>query len=354
MNRIIISICLLLSFVVTATQSFAETFNINDIQYLITEIEEEAAELAGGAVAIISNDQVVYKKTFGHTKAGGAPIDENTLFALASVSKPIVSTSLAALADKGKVKFDDQIAINGLNLPLKSVLSHTTGYRVRGDADIEKGVSRKTLLGLLNKDTPKSGTSYSYSNTVYSLTEDYAQSKGYNMNELMSGLNIGSTVLPAKSNNLALPHGADKTKLNFPSNYQKIVPASAGVFASLNGMIEFVQIISGNRPNVVSQKTLAQLFTPVAQADDVFTWNILPFKNQDVNSSYCLGWRKVSLKSDAKSALVFHSGRINGATAFVGIIPDSKIGIVIMANQTSSFPLRNGLKIWKEVVLAHQ
>ena len=119
-------------------------------------------------------------------------------------------------------------------------------------------------------------------------------------------------------------------------------------------MIEFVQIISGNRPNVVSQKTLAQLFTPVAQADDVFTWNILPFKNQDVNSSYCLGWRKVSLKSDAKSALVFHSGRINGATAFVGIIPDSKIGIVIMANQTSSFPLRNGLKIWKEVVLAHQ
>ncbi|CAF4048692.1 unnamed protein product, partial [Rotaria magnacalcarata] len=205
-------------------------------------------------------------------EVNGPLIDDNTLFGLASVSKAITATALAALAEKDIVSFEDRISINGVNLSLKNILSHTTGYKIRGDSEIEKG--------------------------------DYAQSKDYKIEELIKVLNISSYALPVNSRNLAYPHSKEKDKIAFPSNYQKIVPTSAG-----------------NRPHIISKKSLNLLFTPLARADDVFNWNILPFKNGEVTSSYCLGWRKLTLKSRGKLTLVFHSGYINGATAFVGIIP---------------------------------
>lgn len=116
-------------------------------------------------------------------------------------------------------------------------------------------------------------------------------------------------------------------------------------------MIEFLRINLGHRPNIISKKTLNRLFTPITEAEEVFICGVLPFKNENITSSYCLGWRRLSLKNYGdKSSLVFHYGYINGATEFVGIIPDLEVGIVILANQSSRFPLRNGLKIWKSFV----
>ena len=74
------------------------------------------------------------------------------------------------------------------------------------------------------------------------------------------------------------------------------------------------------------------------------------FRDNEVQSQYCLGWRKLTVKTINKSTLIFHSGYINGATAFVGIIPEHKVGIVILANQSSRFPLKNGLKLWKNII----
>ena len=307
----------------------------------------------GGAVAVIQNERVIYKKSFGHKEANGLPVDDNTLFSLASVSKAITATALAVLAEKNIVNFEDKININGVNLSLKAVLSHTTGYQIRGDSEIEKGATRQTLLSLLkkkNQPNSKTNEKYFYSNLVYSITQDYARSKDYKFDELIKILNISAYTLPINSRNLASRHSKNKDKIEFPSNYQKVVPASAGIFSSLNGMIDFLHVILGNRPNIISQKTLNQIFTPVTNATDVFYWNILPFKNNEVTSSYCLGWRKLTLKSNTKGTLVFHSGSINGATAFVGIIPELQAGIVLLANQSGGFPLKNGLKIWKAII----
>jgi len=342
--------CLVIFTLTYAGPCSAASEHNTTIQELVGLIEADAEELVGSAVAIVENDKVIYKKTFGYKEIGGANIDDDTLFGVASVSKAITATALAALVDKKIASFDDKVLVNGLNLPLKNILSHTTGFRIRGDKEIEQGTSRKELLQQLDKKSRGSNNLYFYSNLAYSLTQDYAKSKNYTMNQLVDVLGISSETLPLKSDNIAYPHFRDHSKLQFPSNYQEIVPASAGVFSSLNGMVEFLQIILGNRPNVVSQKTLNHIFKPVIKADDVFTWNILPFKNDEVKSSYCLGWRRLSLKSKSNSTLIFHSGYIEGATAFVGILPEHKIGIVIMSNQSSRFPLKKGLLFWKTIV----
>src|SRR5690625_6319224 len=47
---------------------------------------------------------------FGVLKLGeSAPVDENSLFGIASVSKHITASSLAVLVDEGKIKWDDPV-----------------------------------------------------------------------------------------------------------------------------------------------------------------------------------------------------------------------------------------------------
>lgn len=224
MNKIAIYI-FLISSLLCSTPCIASTIGVNEIQCIIDEIEETSEDVVGAAVAIIQNDQVLYKKTFGYKEINGSPVNDDTLFGLASVSKAITATALAALAEQNIAHFEDKINIQGINLSLKKILSHTTGYRIRGDSEIEKGVTRKTLLSLINKN-----------NRSQSKTEN-------------------------------------------PYFY-----------------------------------------------------------------------RKLKLKSRSKSTLIFHSGYINGATAFVGIVPELHVGIVLLANQSSRFPLKTGLKIWKEMI----
>jgi beta-lactamase class C len=353
MIKIIIFIFSTLSFLIYSKQCPADTIKVKDIQHLINEIEKESKEIIGGAVAIVQNDRVIYKKSFGYREINGYAVDDDTLFGLASVSKAVSSTALAALAQKNLISFDDHISFNGLNLPLKKVLSHTSGYKIRGDSQIEKADTRTKLLSLLkNENEPKFGSNheYFYSNLIYSLIQDYALSKGYEFNKLITSLDSRFYTFPLDSANLAYPHSRTKEKVSFPSNYQKVVLASGGVFSSLNGMIEFLHIISGNRSNIISKSNLNTLFKSMAKADDVKRWAILPFKFDQLISFYCLGWRKFTLKSNPESTLIFHSGYINGATAFVGTIPKLQLGIVILANQTSSFPLKNGLNLWKAII----
>lgn len=337
-----------------ATSLWAKPTDFERLQGVLLEIERASQDVVGGAMAVVLDDKVVYKKTFGRRKVGESTlVDVNTLFSLASVSKPIVATALAALDEKKRISLGDKVTFEGISLPLTQVLSHTTGFKMRGDLEIEKGLSRAALLRLLSRqkrERSKGEGGYFYSNLVFSLSEDFAASKGFEMQTLLDTLSMGARVWPLETYNVATPHGKDKGMFPLPSTYHRTVMASAGVFASLEGMISFLHIILGNRPQVISQKTLSKLFAPRAPADDVFKWQILPFKRQEITSSYGLGWRRFSLKGVPHSDLIFHSGFINGATAFVGIIPRAKMGIVILDNESSRFPLQSGLKIWKTLV----
>jgi len=64
----------------------------------------------GLAIAVVLQDKVVYAKGFGvrdvNTKV---PVDADTVFQLASVSKPIGSTVVAELVGEGKISWDSKL-----------------------------------------------------------------------------------------------------------------------------------------------------------------------------------------------------------------------------------------------------
>ena len=113
----------------------------------------------GVAVAIVYRDKVIYLKGFGVRKAGErARIDPDTIFQLASVSKPIASTIVASLVGTHEVNWDDRIVdldpgfkLSDPNvtaqLTIRDLLSHRSGLPTSsGDVLEDLGFSRVEVL----------------------------------------------------------------------------------------------------------------------------------------------------------------------------------------------------------------
>jgi CubicO group peptidase (beta-lactamase class C family) len=93
----------------------------------------------GAAVVVVKDDKVVHLKGYGVRRLGGdAPVTPDTVFPIASCSKPFTAALLAQLVDEGKLKWDDKVSdhldLFRLSDPLadrevtfRDLLSHRTG-----------------------------------------------------------------------------------------------------------------------------------------------------------------------------------------------------------------------------------
>src|SRR5262249_50251178 len=86
------------------------------VQSAVGELEKlanqtlESTGVPGIAIVVVHGDDVVYKRGFGVREVGKAdPITSETVFQLASVSKPITSTVIAKLVSDGHVLWDDRV-----------------------------------------------------------------------------------------------------------------------------------------------------------------------------------------------------------------------------------------------------
>ena len=96
-------------------------------------------DVPGLSLAVVQNGQVVYRRAFGvRDESTGAPVDDDTIFEAASLSKPVFAHAVLKLADAGQLDLDAPLA---MYLPgdyvedprlraitARRVLSHTTGF----------------------------------------------------------------------------------------------------------------------------------------------------------------------------------------------------------------------------------
>jgi CubicO group peptidase (beta-lactamase class C family) len=79
------------------------------LEALITE-EMQKTGVPGIAIGIVYRDKPIYLKGYGVRDVGTSyPVDADTVFQLASLSKPLGSTVIAGLVSDGVVKWDDPI-----------------------------------------------------------------------------------------------------------------------------------------------------------------------------------------------------------------------------------------------------
>jgi len=104
-------------------------------------LEEGAAEgtYPGAALLVARDGKVVFQKEAGHLSSmpGSASVGRQTVFDLASLTKPLATTlALMRLVDRGKVDLDEPLSglITGLSvkdkkeITLRLILSHSAGF----------------------------------------------------------------------------------------------------------------------------------------------------------------------------------------------------------------------------------
>lgn len=314
----------------------------------------------GAAVAIVKDSTIVYLKGFGVKEIGtNDSININTVFRLASVSKPFASFLTGILVQDSLIRWDDPISTympdfqlyspeETLKLSVRNVLSHTTGLPFHAYTNlVEEGLPLNEMLTRL-QEVPlsnKVGQEYSYQNVAYSLVGEAIKSatgKSYEawmIEKVFGPLNMKNASIDYFSmmtnTNIAKPHMPRKggwRKVSINNTYYNVSPAG-GVNASISDMAQWMIALLGNREDVIRKETLQTTYTPVIRA---------PSKNRNYGrmqrlreSFYGLGWRILHYPNDT---LVYHGGFINGYRSEVAVNQRDNIAICILANSPGELP----------------
>lgn len=339
------------------SQSEKELTEMQDIfrdydEWLTTQIAESGT--VGAAVAITYKDQIAYLKCFGTRKAGsGEPIDEHTVFRLASVSKPITGVLTGILAQEQVLDFDEKVCetlpwlqlanqSSTRNITLRNLLSHTTGLVPHAYDDLVEGhVPFTTILGKLKEAGISSvpGKVYGYQNVMFSLVDTIMAVKtSKNFSKLVKeklfdpvGMLDASTDFQSFSDNpnKAFPHrGANGTYRTLPLNdrYYTTTPA-AGVNASITDMAHFLQALVDENNTIVGDNICSMIFEP--QVNSILSRGYFKYWNQIKTKQYALGWRMVDFKN---RQVAYHGGFVSGYKAEIAISRQDNIGIVYLSN----------------------
>jgi CubicO group peptidase (beta-lactamase class C family) len=93
----------------TSAQVLAQTELPPDLDAYVARTIKEF-EVPGLAIAVVKDGKVALAKGYGVRRLGeAAPVDEQTLFGIASNTKAFTAAALAILVDEGKISWDDPV-----------------------------------------------------------------------------------------------------------------------------------------------------------------------------------------------------------------------------------------------------
>jgi beta-lactamase class C len=310
----------------------------------------------GAAYAIVSRESILQIGTAGHTTANGQrPIDPQTVFRLASVSKPFAAVLVGLLVEDGALDWDDPISryvpafkIDGdvAKIRIQHLLGQSTGLIPHAyDNLLEDGKSMDSIWRKMS-DLPylcEPGTCYGYQNSVFSLVDplvktatnlDYESLVRQRIFQPldMTTASVGFDAFISNPNR-AEPHARRKGQwktITVEPNYYRAAPA-AGVNASILDMSKWVQAQLGGKPEILSSEMLGNLSKPrVKTRREMYRKQ---WKQLLSDAHYGLGWRIYQL---GDQQLIYHGGWVAGFRADVAFSPQQNIGIVVLLNAESS------------------
>lgn len=338
----------------------AQQLSLSQVRAAIPALEQLAYQLhteskiPGMAIAVVYQGKTVYLKGFGVREAGtNKAVDADTVFQIASMSKPIASTILARLVGEKVVAWDDRVmdlnpsfhmhdAWVTKHVTLKDMFAHRSGLPASaGDQLEEMGYTRAEILRRLRylKLDNQFRSQYAYTNfgltaAAIAATQSakmpwskLAAEKLYKPAGMHSTSSRFADVVAAK--NRAVLHVLIDGKwiAKHTRNADAQAPAG-GVSSTARDLARWMQLQLGygalDGKVIVDKQALAATHQPVIvtpKAPGV----------GDQSSFYALGW---SVKYDAKGRLILdHSGAFtSGASTNVTLLPSEGLGITVITN----------------------
>lgn len=326
-----------------------------------------AWDVPGLAVGIVYNDTLVLCKGYG-TREIGKPekVDEHTVFAIASITKTFTASAIAKLHEQGKLDYDDKVIkylpyfqmyspFVTAEMNIKDLLSHKSGLKTFSGDLLWFGTtySRREIIERMKFLKPSYGfrESFGYSNLLFIASglviekisgntwDHFIQNEFFlplNMKNSYTSVNDLKTVA-----NKAMPHTAYNSQtIAIPYlNWDNMGPAGS-ILSSVSDMCQWIRMHLNdgiyNNKQILSTESQHKMWSPhtiidVGQGSSRL-WPSTHFK------SYGLGW---SLNDYHGYKIVGHNGGYDGMISNLVLVPEKKLGFVILTNKNSDlyFPL---------------
>ena len=335
--------------------------NFSAAQSYATELIERAIakeQVQSISIALVDDQRVVWSRGFGYADAEAKqPATADTLYRVGSISKLFTDTAAMQLEESGKLNLDE---------PVQKLL---TGFAPRSWDGSSVDITARTLMthhSGLQRDVAKSFQSRKPPRFT-EITDHFDSYLAYQPGQMLAYSNIGLTVLGsvvervsgkpfeeqqrlAILDPLGMSHSAFDAAVSPSSDMAKSyrgrdvlaalplrdVPAG-GLNSSVNDLSRFMEMIFANGQagghQVLKPESVAEMLR--AQNSDV---------KLDFDTRVGLGW---FLESPDKARIkgggwvATHAGAIDGYRSNMIILPEHKLGVVMLSNSsTGEEPMR--------------
>ncbi|HEX6574786.1 MAG TPA: serine hydrolase [Gemmatimonadaceae bacterium] len=313
----------------------------------------------GLAIAVVKDGKIVFAKGYGVREIGKtAPFDTATISAIASTTKAMTAAAVGMLVDEGKVKWDDPVTkylpsfqlydpYVTREITVRDLLTHRAGLPnadylwALSDLDAKEMMRRLPLI----KPGYSLRSSFVYQNVMYIMAGQVVEAASgmpwskFVQTRIFDPLGMRNTYplhsLATANGNVAVPHfrfGADTIVAIRPDESKAIGPAG-DVWSSVADMSKWMiflldsGIVNGKR--LLKPATYAELFNPqvMVPPDEFYPTMQLTRPHW---TTYGLGW----FQHDYQGRMLdFHTGSLNGMVSIIGLVPDSRFGVYVLANR---------------------
>ena len=320
----------------------------------------ELWHVPGMSVAVVTRDEVLFQRGFGTTALDeGRPVNERTLFAIASTTKAMVTSGLLMLAEEGKLSLDDPV-IEHLpelhfqdpsltpQLTVRDLLAHRTGlpstdyWYLFGYLPVEEQVRR---LRTVRPEAPVR-TRLIYQNTMFEIAglvierlsgqrwDDFLGERLWQPIGMLETYGSRGQIAPDKRH--ATPYFYLDEQLtvaewDIPGDY---ADAAGSVWSSIHDMSLWAQFllrggVTADGDRLLSEDSLEEMFEPqqLSSPDDFYPTIELTEPNW---RTYGLAWFQQDFQG---RKIDFHTGSLSGLIAIIGLDRAGDKAVIVLGNR---------------------
>ncbi len=297
--------------------------------------------LVGVQLAIARGGELVFSRSYGRARVGGAKLSDDTAFAIGSITKQFVCAAAAMLEHDGKLSLTDPVAkyqpelTRASDITLDDLGAHLSGYRDFYPLDFldQRMRTPTTPAAVMQRYATapldfEPRTRWSYSNTGFLVLGRVIEQVGgtplgpWLRAHVFAPLHMDHSHFEPGPQTAGLATGHTRFALGEPSPTPREasgwIDAAGGIWATASDLVRWdLGLLAGT---VVPPDARAKLTTARTLADGRST-------------DYGCG---LGVRRQSGDELWSHSGAVSGFVAYNTVIPRTGTAVVLLANTEGS------------------
>jgi len=325
----------------------------------LAERARRAFDVPGIAVCVIKDGKVIHSRGYGvRSLSTGQPVDENTLFGIASNSKAFTTAALGMLVDEGKLSWDDKVRkfIPEFTLfdpyvteefTVRDLLCHRSGLGLgAGDLMFFPDGSDFTIPDILHnlqflKPVTSFRSQYAYDNNLYIVAgEVVARASGMSWKDfidkrILQPLGMTHSVSTFNrlrdSSDVIDGHSRVEGKVQVIARHRgEVDNAAGGIYSCISDLSKWVLLhLSHGKYGADS----VRLFSEAVLRERWSPQTILPVGGPGPYNTHFAAYGLGFGLSDVKGyKQISHTGGLEGMVTQITMIPELQLGIIVLTN----------------------